>query len=201
MCHDTDHRGRNNAFGIASMSELALRYCDSAPLERHHCARTFEIAFCNDKCNIFKGFNYDDLMVSRRKIIHSIMSTDMALHGEAMKQLEVVKGKTTVCDDVDFLLGLFIHTADIGNPIMPLQIAQKWAELVMSEFTAQVADEEAIGLPITAMMEGLNDRGTACRSQLGFLDFVVTPLMSSIFEFFPGLQTPDEALKMSRAAW
>ena len=36
--HDAGHRGRTNAFEVATLSDLALRYNDASVLENHHAA-------------------------------------------------------------------------------------------------------------------------------------------------------------------
>jgi high affinity cGMP-specific 3',5'-cyclic phosphodiesterase 9 len=35
--HDMDHPGLNNAYQINALTELAITYNDSSPLENHHC--------------------------------------------------------------------------------------------------------------------------------------------------------------------
>jgi hypothetical protein len=35
--HDMDHPGLNNAYQINALTELAVAYNDSSPLENHHC--------------------------------------------------------------------------------------------------------------------------------------------------------------------
>ena len=43
MAHDIDHTGQNNAFHVATSSELALRYSDQSVLEMHHLASAFQL--------------------------------------------------------------------------------------------------------------------------------------------------------------
>lgn len=45
--HDANHRGYNNAFEVASKSELAVKYQEDSVLEKHHAATTVEILFQN----------------------------------------------------------------------------------------------------------------------------------------------------------
>jgi len=216
LCHDVGHQGRNSAYEVVTMSDMALRYNDRSPLENHHCAVTFEVALRGPKeppicrkslkrqsssimcasstsldagTNIFKDLEQEAFSHVRKRIITGILGTDMSLHNDHVKKLQAMSGPTEVieADAGEFLVELFMHTADVGNPFMPTEISDKWGEKIAAEFTAQVEDEERLGLPITNMMRGLRDPRKNSQSRLGFMDFVVVPLATPLFEFFPGL--------------
>jgi len=45
--HDANHRGFNNAFEVASKSDLAAKYQEDSVLEKHHAATTLDILVQN----------------------------------------------------------------------------------------------------------------------------------------------------------
>jgi len=128
FCHDCDHRGFNSAYEMTTRSELALRYNDKSPLENHHCARTFEIALDEIKnCNIFESLEAGTYSWVRQQIVAGILGTDMKFHGDHVKLMQsftVEQG--TNAGQSQFLVESLIHAADIGNPMMPDDISQRW---------------------------------------------------------------------------
>mmetsp|Transcript_41962 Transcript_41962/g.96316 ORF Transcript_41962/g.96316 Transcript_41962/m.96316 type:complete len:948 (-) Transcript_41962:35-2878(-) len=204
LCHDCDHRGRNNNFEVTSRSELALRYNDSSVLENHHCARTFEIALQNggdSQFNIFAGLSSEEFGRIRKLMIAGILSTDMIHHGEHVQlvlKFELQEEQTE--QQSQFLIELVLHAADISNQLMPPASAARWGKAIAEEFTAQVEDEKLHGLPVTKFMDGLTNPAVAAKSQVGFIDFVVQPLFTPIFRLFPGLHPMRENLEENRKA-
>jgi len=188
LCHDCDHRGRNNAFEVRTRSVLALRYNDSSPLENHHCARAFEVALCNNGCNIFKGLSADTYMIVRRRVIAGILSTDMRHHGHHVDLMQTFQFQKDVHDSQSqFLVEVVLHTADISNPFMPPDISAQWGKALAEEFGCQTAEERKLGIPVTGFMDGLLDPIVNAKSQLNFINFVVHPLVDPLFRLCPGL--------------
>jgi len=64
-------------------------------------------------------------------------------------------------------------------------VIKTWTYLLYDEFFAQGDREEQLGLPISFLC----DRKTTNipKSQPGFIDFIVTPIFTSISEFLPGM--------------
>ena len=81
LCHDLDHPGTTNAYEIATVSELALRYNDRSVLESHHAAVAFRI-LCGPKSNILQYFPPSVMRKFRKNVVACILATDMATHGE-----------------------------------------------------------------------------------------------------------------------
>lgn len=199
LCHDCDHRGRNNAFEIMTRGELALRYNDASPLENHHCARAFEIAMSTEgspSCNIFDTFNIQSYTGVRERMVAGILSTDMKHHGHHVELLQTFQPKyEKTSSQSQFLVELFLHTADISNPLMPDQISLRWTQAIAQEFTEQVQAERQLGLPVTTFMDNLGDPVKVSKSQLGFINFVVHPLVDPLFRLFPSLVEPKDFLR------
>eukprot|EP00927_Polykrikos_kofoidii_P071724 TRINITY_DN6795_c0_g1_i1.p1 TRINITY_DN6795_c0_g1~~TRINITY_DN6795_c0_g1_i1.p1 ORF type:complete len:1023 (+),score=152.99 TRINITY_DN6795_c0_g1_i1:337-3069(+) len=196
LCHDVDHRGCNNAFEVVSRSELAIRYNDNSPLESHSAAKSFELAFSKgpgtSSCNIFGTFDSETYTTVRHIIISAILSTDMKCHGTHLKKLQTLEsasiGAAPASDDARIVMvESVLHSADIGNPFMPKDICMKWSKRVHEEFTMQVEKERTLGLPVTVFMDGLTDPVKAAKSQVGFVCFVVQPLVEILVTCFPTL--------------
>jgi len=202
LCHDLDHRGRNNAFEMMTRSELALRYNDSSPLENHHAARAFELALGGGKDatrNVFRDLSPEVYTSIRHNIISGILATDMKHHGQHVQLMSEFSMKPDKpAAQRQFLVEVVIHTADIGNPMMPSELATRWSRSVSAEFAAQADEEEKLGLPVTPFMVGLKDTKAAAKSQVGFIDFVIQPLCTSMFRCFQGLSTPKTWLEENR---
>jgi hypothetical protein len=79
-----------------------------------------------------------------------------------------------------------VHAADIGNQTRPFEIAQKWAENVVKEFFDQGDKEKAQGLEISMLC----DRHTTnfAKSQLGFLNFVISPYFNILATILPKME-------------
>lgn len=203
LCHDADHRGCNNAFEVVSRSELALRYNDISPLENHHCATMFQIAFSSEKNkrNIFLGLDIEAYAKIRHLIVGAILATDMAHHGEHIKKAQLVDLSAT--DDQappKFLVEFVLHAADISNPFMPPDISARWSSCIADEFSLQVDRERSLGLPVTKFMDGLGEPVAAAKSTLGFINFVIRPFCGPMFQLFTGLEELRNFLEENRAA-
>lgn len=203
LCHDVDHRGRNNAFESMTRSDLAIRYNDSSPLESHHSSQAFAIALSRTECDIFKHLEGQMFGLVRQRIIAGIMATDMKFHGEHVRLLQEFQLQPGVNgSQAQFLVEVLLHAADLSNPCMPTDVSQRWVKALHEEFTCQVQDERRMGLPVTSFMDGLTDSVVAAKSQIGFLDFVIHPLYDPIFNLFPGseLEEPKSNLEANRKA-
>lgn len=204
LCHDCDHRGRNAAFEIQTLSELALRYNDRSPLENHHCAITFEVALeggMDGENNIFRDLGTEAFHRVRQRMVAAILGTDMKFHSNHVKKIAHMKSTEDVHEDREFTLELFLHMADIGSSMTDLDISERWVGRLSEEFTAQAKEEERLGLPITPIMAGLDDPKVVAKSQVGFLDFVVFPLATPVFSIYSQLEELKKNLVDSRDSY
>jgi len=192
IAHDVGHPGVNNVYLVKAKNDLALRFNDKSPLENMHCSVIYEV-LKKEKCNIFAGLSESQWRDSRKVILTAVLGTDMSHHFEQISKTQVfleVNGddihkfcageKNTIeClaqeKDRMFLLEICLHCADISNPYKPWNICERWAHLVIEEFARQGDKERSEGLEISPMC----DRATInlCNSQLGFIEFVVAPLV------------------------
>eukprot|EP00971_Amphidinium_carterae_P027218 536218-Amphidinium_carterae.2 len=131
-------------------------------------------------------------------MIDGILATDMKFHSEKVKALEAKKSVEAILEDPSFPVEILMHAADIGNPMMPEGNSVFWAQCLNQEFTAQVEEERKLGLPVTAMMDGLADPLKAAKGQIGFIDFVIAPMTKPLFELFPDLSEVQHFLLRNR---
>ena len=89
LCHDLDHRGLNNAYHVATMSDLAVRYNDQSVLENHHCASMFTLL---EKHGLLSKLSRSDVKTLRKMMIDMIMGTDMTRHAAQLAKMEVGTG-------------------------------------------------------------------------------------------------------------
>ena len=198
ICHDVGHLGVNNVYLVKAKNDLALRFNDKSPLENMHCAVIYEV-LKKEKCNIFVGLTESQWRDARKVILTAVLGTDMSHHFEQISKTQVFlevngddihkfcSGEKNTIDclsqekDRLFVLEVCLHCADISNPYKPWNICERWAHLVIEEFACQGDRERSEGLEISPMC----DRATInlCNSQLGFIEFVVAPLIIGTLVF------------------
>lgn len=204
ICHDYKHPGIGNSYLINSVHPIALNFNDYSPLENYHVSESFKIIM-RKEYNIFTKFNPAEFRLIRKRMIESILSTDMTNHS---KNLTALKNKLTVIgitdsndvtkiiEDVDnskkfdnqqLVINNIIHSADISNPVKLPQIYKKWVDLVFREFYHQGDLEKKESLPISLLC----DRSTTDinKSQIGFIKFVVRPSFETICIIAPEVNT------------
>jgi len=197
--HDLGHPGVNNTFLTETAHELALTYNDRSPLENFHCCKLFQI-LADPDANVFKSLNKEAYKDVRKHIVEAILHTDVTKHNEMVKELSLLyqmsseafasevptaEGIEILTGQAQMMLNAILHTADVGNPMKPWDIAQKLAYLCMDEFFAQGDMEKELGIPV----QMLNDRDKVNRanSQIGFIEFMIFPLCEAMVQIFPPL--------------
>ncbi|CAE8614407.1 unnamed protein product [Polarella glacialis] len=220
LCHDVGHSGKTNPFLVETNHELALRYNDNSPLENMHCARLFEVCG-HDDMDIFMRMDKAAKKQVRRVCIAAILHTDNVNHFEMVREVsKVYEMAPEVCDAQARVRGgeinqnyqelvlqknsllwmeLFLHFADVSNPLKPFEICHKWAWRVLEEFFAQGDEEKSLGLPVGM----LNDRDKINRpgSQHGFINFLVAPLVASTVRIFPPLHPLYSQMASNLEEW
>merc|ERR1719217_1762107 len=88
-------------------------------------------------------------------------------------------------DNKKLVMNLVLHSADVSNPCKNWDICELWAYFVLDEFFAQGDQEKTMGLPV----QMLNDRDKVNKpnSQIGFIEFLVSPLINAQVRLFPNL--------------
>jgi cAMP-specific phosphodiesterase 4 len=221
LCHDMGHPGLNNAFLVESKDALAIRYNDKSPLENMHCAELFDLCNAGDS-DIFRQLEKDKMREVRKICIATILHTDMEHHFEMVKEVaeEYIRASAD-CDLAatckegsewreDYRHGvlekksmlwmqLFLHLADVSNPLKPFTICEKWAEKCLEEFFKQGDKERELHYPIGM----LNDSGKVNKpgSQHVFINFVVAPLAKPAVQVFAPLHELTTQMVNNLSCW
>merc|ERR1712060_124567 len=97
------------------------------------------------------------------------------------------------------ILNSLLHSADVGNPMKPWDMAHKLAYFCLDEFFSQGDMEKAAGIPV----QMLNDRDKVNRpnSQIGFIEFVIAPMVCTMVQVFPQLDSLAERLGNNLEQW
>jgi len=218
--HDMGHEGFTNEFLKSTGHPWAERYNDRSPLENMHCSKLFEICGKEECKNIFGRCTPEDKKEARKVVINCILHTDMAHHGEMVKEIKnFYLGRKEVCDHQALLpngftsnyekevlhekkqqwLQLFLHMADVSNPIKPWSMCEPWADRVLEEFFNEGDEQKSLGIPVGH----LNDRDIVHRpsSQHAFITFLVQPLLAGTANLFPTFAPFYLALATNLEEW
>lgn len=211
--HDLGHEGLNNQFLVETNHRLALVYNDKSPLENMHCSSLFAI-LSEPEANLFLTVEKSVFKEIRKGMITVILHTDITKHNEMLKQLSLLYQMNSEEFDSQgdallevlqtptnsqTVLSMLLHCADVGNPMKPWHISMKLALAVMEEFFNQGDLEEKAGIPV----QMLNDRKkvNTPNSQIGFIEFMIAPMVESVVRVFPQLDALAENLGMNLKNW
>uniref|UniRef100_S4R5D5 High affinity cGMP-specific 3',5'-cyclic phosphodiesterase 9A n=1 Tax=Petromyzon marinus TaxID=7757 RepID=S4R5D5_PETMA len=197
--HSVDCVAYMPRYQVNARTELAVRYNDVSPLENHHAAVAFHI-LSTPETNILSGVTHHAFTHIRQGVIELILSTDMARHGEILASFrEYLK-------DFDFgnpehmkvLKMMLIKCCDISNEVRPMEVSEPWLDCLLEEYFMQQSDrEKQEGLPFAAFMD--RDTVTKPSAQIGFLSFVLIPLLEAVSQLFPQMEeTMVHPLRESR---
>mmetsp|Transcript_62235 Transcript_62235/g.148499 ORF Transcript_62235/g.148499 Transcript_62235/m.148499 type:complete len:929 (+) Transcript_62235:82-2868(+) len=214
VAHDAGHLGVNNLYLAEVSHELAVMYNDQSPLENMHCAKLFEM-LKDPGSNVFRGVDKNLYKEIRMSIIDAILHTDMTKHNELVKDASMfyqmnsgdesdwTKKVVTLLEEnpanKQMILNVLLHAADINNPAKPWELCHKLALLCLQEFFAQGDMEKAAGIPVQMLND--RDKVNIPNSQIGFVEFVITPLMLSVVNIFPSLYGMADRLGQNIQRW
>jgi hypothetical protein len=69
-----------------------------------------------------------------------------------------------------------MHDARATQVLPTFDVVRRWADMVCTEFSTQVAKERENGIPVSAFMDNLDTVAAVAKLQVGFAKFVVRPL-------------------------
>lgn len=210
---DLGHVGVNNQFLIETKHELAVTYNDKSPLENLHCSMLFQI-LSNDDANVLKFLDKDGYREARKFIIDAILHTDVVKHSEMVKALSLLYQMNTAffpargwSEDTNEVLtsqaqlasNALLHLSDVGNPTKRWPAARRLAMLSMEEFFLQGDQEKALGFPVSMLND--RDKVNLPSSQIGFIEFMVLPLVEAMVHIFPALCDRAKNLERNTQEW
>eukprot|EP00403_Amphidinium_massartii_P021589 CAMPEP_0178393656 /NCGR_PEP_ID=MMETSP0689_2-20121128/12299_1 /TAXON_ID=160604 /ORGANISM="Amphidinium massartii, Strain CS-259" /LENGTH=966 /DNA_ID=CAMNT_0020014253 /DNA_START=68 /DNA_END=2965 /DNA_ORIENTATION=- len=214
MAHDIGHTAVNNQYLIETSHEYALKYNDRSPLENMHCAKLFQV-LKNADTDILSSVERDVYKEIRKGIINAILHTDVVKHNDMVKELLILYELHSELFDANdtsdevvvevltqhtaLMCNMLLHGADVGNPMKPWDLCQQYAYLCLDEFFNQGDMEKAAGIPV----QMLNDRDKVSRpqSQVGFVEFVIAPLVEVMVNVFPTLDHLADHLGSNIQSW
>jgi hypothetical protein len=214
--HDVGHPGVNNVYLVKAKNELALRHNDRSPLENMHCSVIYD-TLSKPETNIFVGLTDSQWREARKVVLGTVLGTDMSHHFEQISKTQLFhevngedvgqfcSGEKDIIECLSeekermFIMEICLHCADISNPYKPFKICSKWAELIVEEFSRQGEREASEGLEISPMM----DRKTIqlCNMQMGFIEFVVAPLIIAFINIFQPLHELGTNMADNYCCW
>ena len=151
--------------------------------------------------NIFIDLNTDEYKLMRKRIVDCILATDMTLHTKEYTYLKLkvenikkdgfityfrnLEGAELLNTQQEFM-NCIIHSGDISNPTKPLEIYLSWTDKVMNEFWLQGDKEKQHHLTVSFLCD--RDTVNVPKSQIGFIEGICFPLISTLVEVYPNLQ-------------
>ncbi|XP_034048150.1 LOW QUALITY PROTEIN: high affinity cAMP-specific and IBMX-insensitive 3',5'-cyclic phosphodiesterase 8B [Thalassophryne amazonica] len=199
--HDVDHPGRTNSFLCNAGSELAILYNDTAVLESHHAALTFQLTSRDSKSNIFKTIERNQFRTLRQAIIDMVLATEMTRHFEHVskfvnsinKPTGAIEDSSSITMNTDcegqanfrnspenrlLIKRMLIKCADVSNPCRPLELCIEWAGRISEEYFAQTDEEKRQGLPV--VMPCSTGTPAACPNLSSlFIDYFITDMFDA----------------------
>ena len=174
----------------------SLKYNDISVLENMHISETFKLIESEPNCNIFENMENNDYKIFRKQIITCVLGTDMVSHNKNVDFMKKVLKEDYTKTEEDKLnyMNLLVHSADISNPTKKFNTYYKWAKLVVEEFYYQGDKEKELGLKCSC------DRNIVSlyKSQLGFIDYIITPFYGSFVQIFPKLNYLKDNIEDNR---
>ncbi|CAD2221981.1 GAF domain/3'5'-cyclic nucleotide phosphodiesterase, putative [Angomonas deanei] len=205
LVHDLDHMGVNNSFYLKTDSPLGILSSASgnnSVLEVHHCNLAIEI-LSNPDSDIFEGLKGDDITNAYRCMIDCVLATDMARHGELLKDFMEITDSYNKEDVVHRrkVMETMIKAADVSNVTKPFDMSRLWASAVTEEFYRQGDMEKAKGIEVLPMFDRSQNNELA-KGQIGFIDFVAGKFFKEIVGcFFKDMQWCVDNITSNRAQW
>eukprot|EP01086_Lenisia_limosa_P001087 TRINITY_DN1197_c0_g1_i1.p1 TRINITY_DN1197_c0_g1~~TRINITY_DN1197_c0_g1_i1.p1 ORF type:complete len:498 (+),score=115.59 TRINITY_DN1197_c0_g1_i1:67-1560(+) len=196
LVHDLQHPGLNNAYQVAALTDLAIRYSDISPLENHHCATAYPLLRA-----LLSGQEPELFNQIRKAVIDCVLATDMAKHVSFIGSLDdaVEKFDWKSPSDRLLIMKLLVKMSDVSNELRPWPVARPWADKLLAEFAEQTETEIANNLPVTEWMRTVNV--VQPKMQLNFITHVLMPMYEAMKNIFPKLSSFCDRLSMARNRW
>ncbi|KAF5297414.1 hypothetical protein FQR65_LT01345 [Abscondita terminalis] len=186
LCHDLDHRGKNNKFMLDTESPLAAIYSTST-MEHHHFNQTVTI-LQQEGHNIFSKLSSSEYKQVLSLIKHCILATDLALFfPNKAKLTKIVQEGTFSWNNQDHRLliqAISMTASDLCASAKPWEIQVQTVKVIFEEFYQQGDEERAAGRKPIPMMDR-NETDQQAASQVGFLTGICTPCYSLLNTIIP----------------
>ncbi|XP_001664102.2 probable 3',5'-cyclic phosphodiesterase pde-5 [Aedes aegypti] len=186
LCHDLDHRGKNNKFMLDTESPLAAIYSTST-MEHHHFNQTVTI-LQQEGHNIFSKLNSNEYKQVLSLIKHCILATDLALFfpnkDKLSKLVDNEQFSWTVAEHRMLIQTIAMTGADLSASAKPWAVQTETVKVIFAEFYDQGDEEKKAGRQPIAMMDRDQPEQQAA-SQLGFLNGICIPCYTLLHRLIP----------------
>lgn len=210
LCHDLQHPGLTNAFLVATVHPLAVRYNNQAVLEHHHAAVAWAIVTMKGR-DLLASLRGDGsyagcapLRQFREALVACIMATEVASHKAHVKSLrDALDSGTFNSQNVEhrkLLMLCLVQAADVSNECRGYMFSRQWAPLVAEEFFVQGDKEVALGMPPPRPSFD-RKRASLPEDQKGFIAMLCLPLYEQLARIVPGIAECVASLRNNSAAW
>ncbi|XP_045461799.1 probable 3',5'-cyclic phosphodiesterase pde-5 isoform X3 [Harmonia axyridis] len=186
LCHDLDHRGKNNKFMLDSESPIATIYTTST-MEHHHFNQTVTI-LQQEGHNIFGKLTNSEYKNVLGHLKDCILATDLALYFSNREKLsylvETNSFSWTNLEHRLLLRAISMTASDLSASAKPWEIQVKTVKIIFEEFYQQGDAEKASGRQPIPMMDR-NQPEEQASSQVGFLKNICFPCYSLLYRLIP----------------
>eukprot|EP01137_Pigoraptor_chileana_P024951 Opistho-2@93757 len=141
LCHDVDHRGKNNAFQKLDKNALASLYEGTSVMEMHHFDHSIMILH-SDGLDVLSGLHEFEQKLVLDHIKRSIIATDLSNHFANIKAFSLFADDPKAFDPTNSvhrycLNGMLMTSCDISDIARPWPIQNETALNVYKEFFEQ----------------------------------------------------------------
>ncbi|XP_054274469.1 probable 3',5'-cyclic phosphodiesterase pde-5 isoform X2 [Macrosteles quadrilineatus] len=186
LCHDLDHRGKNNKFMSDTESPLAAVYSTST-MEHHHFNQTVTI-LQQPGHNIFSQLTSSEYKQVLGQIKHCILATDLARFFPYKTRLQHLVASQTFSpanpDHRLILQAIAMTASDLSASAKPWDIQFQTARVIFEEFYEQGDAERQAGITPVPMMDR-NQPELQAVSQVGFLMSICIPCYVLLSQLIP----------------
>ncbi|XP_076053728.1 putative 3',5'-cyclic phosphodiesterase pde-5 isoform X1 [Oratosquilla oratoria] len=202
LCHDLDHRGKNNKFMLETESPLAAIYTTST-LEHHHFNQTVTI-LQQEGHNIFSKLTPSEYKQVLGNIKHCILATDLALFFPNKSKLAQLLAENKFdWSNIEHRLlieAIAMTACDLCASAKPWDVQVETVKVIFEEFYEQGDAEKAAGKsPIPMMDRDKTDEQPA--SQVGFLSGICIPCYELLFKVIPNTKPFLDGCKDNFSKW
>lgn len=215
LLHDFGHTGFNNDFHIKTISEIAVDYNNQSVTQNFHSMNASKI-FLNPRLNILNKLNTIEFKLFRKRLIESILATDMAGH---TRLISLIKGKFNFykiklgsntnllvninkpdyIEEQQELINFIIHIADFSFTTKPFVTSSKWTYELFLEFWNQGKYESILGLEKSVLCDRVST--SIPSAQISFISGIAIPSFSLLLDIVPTLSYLKTNLKANLERW
>lgn len=202
LCHDLDHRGKNNKFMLDTASPLAAIYTTST-MEHHHFNQTV-IILQQEGHNILGKLKSDEFKEVLRNIKHCILATDLALFfPNRAKLAQIVEEDQFTWENKDHRLlvqAIAMTGSDLCASSKPWDVQSETVKVIFEEFYEQGDEEKKAGRTPIPMMDR-NQLHLQPDSQVGFISGICIPCYNLLYRLIPETKPLLDGCQSNMERW